>query len=56
MIADELKYVPRSNSTKPVWLHALAYGRPDANGKVDGRYEWISRPELVQTLQAMKWA
>ena len=53
-IADELKYVPGNAQNKQCWWLALAYGRDDA--KVDGDYEWIMRPELVQTLQAMKWA
>jgi hypothetical protein len=55
-IADELKYAPRPGEKKQMWLHALAYGRPDATETVDGQYEWIMRPELVETLQAMKWA
>ena len=55
-IADELKYAPRPGEKKQLWLHALAYGRPDAMETVDGQYEWIMRPELVETLQAMKWA
>ena len=52
LIADELKFMPALAAKKPVWLHALAYGRPDANGKVDGQYEWIMRPELVAALLA----
>ena len=55
-VADELKFVPATVSKKPVWLFAIAYGQPDANGKLDGDYEWIMRPELVSALEAMKWA
>ncbi len=55
-IADELKFTPRVGEKKQVWLRALAYGLPDATETVDGQYEWIMRPELVETLQAMKWA
>jgi hypothetical protein len=55
-IADELKYTPRPGEKKQMWLYALAYGRPDAMEAVDSHYEWIMRPELVETLQAMKWA
>ena len=53
-IADELKYVPDVSTNKQCWWLALAYGRDD--GAVDADYEWIMRPELVETLQAMKWA
>jgi len=53
-IADELKYVPGNSKDKQCWLLALAYGR--AEGVVDSDYEWVLRPELVETLQAMKWA
>ena len=53
-LADELKYVPEAPQSRDCWWLALAYGRAD--GKVDGDYEWIMRPELVETLQAMKWA
>jgi hypothetical protein len=56
LIADELKYVPGVASKKPVWLNAIAYGQPDAEGKLDGDFEWTMRPELVQALEAMKWA
>jgi hypothetical protein len=53
-IADELKFVPAGAKGKPCWCLALAYGRED--GDIDGDYEWVMRPELVETLQAMKWA
>jgi hypothetical protein len=56
LIADALKFTPKLVGKKPMWLHTLAYGVPDANGKIDGEYEWIMRPELVEALQAMKWA
>jgi hypothetical protein len=56
LIADELKFVPGSVSNKPVWLCAIAYGQPDADSKMDGDFEWIMRPELVEAMQAMKWA
>jgi hypothetical protein len=56
LIADELKFVPGSVSNKPVWLCAIAYGLPDADAKMDGEYEWIMRPELVEAMQTMKWA
>jgi hypothetical protein len=55
-IADELKFVPGSVSNKPVWLCAIAYGQPDADAKMDGDFQWIMRPELVEAMQAMKWA
>ena len=55
-IADELKYTPSPGEKKQIWLHALAHGRPNAMEAVDSQYEWIMRPELVETLQAMKWA
>lgn len=53
-IAEELKFAPHLVKSKPCWCLALAYGRDD--GVVDGDYEWIMRPELVETLQSMKWA
>jgi hypothetical protein len=56
LIADELKYTPAAVSKKPIWLYAIAYGQPDATGKLDGGFEWILRPELVHALEAMKWA
>ena len=56
LIAEALKFVPALSSNKPMWMHAIAYGVPDSNGKVDGEYRWVMRPELVGTLQAMKWA
>jgi hypothetical protein len=55
-IADELKFVPVSSSNKPVWLCAIAYGQSDADAKMDGDFEWIMRPELVEAMQAMRWA
>lgn len=56
LIAEALHFTPALASNKPVWMYAIAYGVPDSNGKVDGGYRWIMRPELVGTLQAMKWA
>jgi len=53
-IADELKFTPGADKKKQRWLDALAYVRPD--GMVDDQDEWVMRPELVETLQAMKWA
>jgi hypothetical protein len=55
-IATELKYAPKVGANKKMWLHALAYGRPDSKKTMNGQYELIMRPELVETLQAMKWA
>jgi hypothetical protein len=56
LIADALNYIPGLDSKKPVWFHAIAYGQPNAAGKLDGAFEWILRPELVQALQTMRWA
>jgi len=53
-IADELKYTPAGPASKPCWWLALAYGLEE--GVIDGDYEWVMRPELVETLQSMKWA
>ena len=53
-IADELKYTPAGPASKPCWWLAVAYGSEP--GEIDGDYEWIMRPELVETLQSMKWA
>ncbi len=55
LIAEALKFTPRTASNKPVWLCAIAYGQADAKCKLDGKFEWILRPELVQALQAMRW-
>lgn len=55
-IAEALKFTPGTVSNKPVWLSAIAYGQADAKCKLDGKFEWILRPELVEALQAMKWA
>ncbi len=55
-IAEELKYAPSPGAKKHMWLHALAYGRPDSKETTDSQCEWIMRPELVATLQSMKWA
>ncbi len=54
-IAVELNFTPKRGEKQQIWLHALAYGRPDAVGTVDGKYEWIMRPELVESLKAMRW-
>ena len=54
-IADELKVAPNDSRGNPCWMLAVAYGRDD-EGKIDSDYEWVMRPELVETLQAMKWA
>jgi hypothetical protein len=57
LIADELQYTPTMNSkSKPCWLLALAYRRSDPVETADANREWIMRPELVGTLQDMKWA
>ena len=56
LIADALKFVPGSVSNKPVWLCAIAYGKPDTDEKIDGDFKWIMRPELVEAMQAMRWA
>jgi hypothetical protein len=55
LIADALNYVPDTLAKKPMWLYAIAYGQAVASGKIDGEFEWILRPELVQALQSMKW-
>ncbi|HZZ82273.1 MAG TPA: hypothetical protein VFE62_27495 [Gemmataceae bacterium] len=55
-IADGLKFVPAALAKKPIWLFAIAYGQPNANSKMDGDFEWVMRPELVQALEAMRWA
>jgi hypothetical protein len=54
-IADELKFTPQNVKSKPCWLFALAFGRPEVE-KIDHEYEWIMRPEMVATLEAMRWA
>jgi hypothetical protein len=56
LIADVLKYSPEPGAKKPMWLHSLAYVRPGMEEKDNGHCEWIMRPELVETLQSMKWA
>ncbi len=56
LIGEELKYEPGAGAKKVMWLHALAYGRPDAKKTAEGQCELIMRPELVETLQAMRWA
>lgn len=56
LIANELKYLPEPGAKKQMWLHSLAYVRPDMEEKIHGQHEWIMRPELVATLQSMKWA
>ena len=53
-IGEELKYVPTNPTSKHAWWLALAYGVGD--GEIDGDYTWVMRPELVETLQAMRWA
>lgn len=55
-LADELDYQPGVGAKKQMWLHALAYGRQGAMKTTEGQCELIMRPELVETLQAMKWA
>ena len=52
-IAHELKYAPGPGTKNQMWLHSLAYLREKT---LDGQHEWIMRPELVVTLQSMKWA
>jgi hypothetical protein len=54
-IADELKYVPGAVSKKPIWLFTIAYGQANSDAKLDGGFEWIMRPELVQALEGMRW-
>lgn len=55
-IAVALDYQPGAGAKKNMWLHAIAYGRQDATKTTEGQCELIMRPELVETLQAMKWA
>lgn len=55
-IADELKFAPSAGAKRQMWLHALAYGRQDVTKTTEGQCELVMRPELVETLQAMKWA
>lgn len=56
LIAEKLNYQPGDGAKKMMWLHALAHGRGDVKKTTEGQCELIMRPELVETLQAMKWA
>ena len=40
--------IRRPAMAAPCWWLALAYGLED--GVIDGDYEWVMRPELVETL------
>lgn len=53
-MAAELKFVPDSTLGKQRWWLVLAYGSGDS--PADNDFEWIMRPELVETLRSMKWA
>lgn len=54
-IANELRFTPPSAKSKVNWLLAIACGR-DGGEKIHADCELVMRPELVATLQAMKWA
>ena len=54
-IAESLGIEPSERRKGSVaWWRVLAFGRADQDAGED--FEWIMRPELVETLQAMKWA
>lgn len=54
-LSDALGIEPSERRKGSVaWWRVLAFGRADQDAGED--FEWIMRPELVETLQAMKWA
>ncbi len=56
-LADALGYAPDPRPSGAVrWWPALAYGKAGPEGALDGHFEWVMRPELVATLQSMRWA
>ena len=56
-VADALHYSPGPfPGGNKHWWRTLAYGNEGVPQTDDGHYEWIMRPELVQALQAMRWA
>lgn len=55
-IAKVLDYVPpkRSNG-EPMWFWTLSSGNDASPETLDGHYEFVMRPELVEALERMKW-
>ena len=55
-IANYLNYEPpkRSNG-EPVWFWTISSGNEASDTTLDGHYEFVMRPELVDALETMKW-
>ncbi len=55
-IAEVLGYMPpKRRNGEPIWFWTISSGNDASDETIDGHYEFIMRPELVEALEEMKW-
>ncbi|MDP5215579.1 hypothetical protein ORJ66_21275 [Pseudoalteromonas tunicata] len=55
-IAGFLSYIPpKRKNGESIWFWVLSSGNDASDETMNGHYEFVMRPELVQALETMKW-
>lgn len=55
-IAGYLSYEPpKRGNGESIWFWVLSSGNEASESTMDGHYEFVMRPELVQALETMRW-
>lgn len=55
-LADAIGYhPPQRKNGESIWFWTLSTGNDASENTIDGHYEFVMRPELVEALQEMKW-
>ena len=56
LIADYVGYNPPSRKNgEPMWFFTLSDGNEASDETVDGHFEFVMWPELVEALKELKW-
>jgi hypothetical protein len=55
-IAVQIGYdPPKRENGEPIWFWSISSGNDASSETIDGHYEFVMRPELVEALKQMKW-
>lgn len=46
---------PKRKNGEPIWFWVLSSGNEASDNTMNGHYEFVMRPELVEALETMKW-
>jgi hypothetical protein len=55
-ISDSLGYEPpKRKNREAIWFWSISSGNDASSETIDGHYEFVMRPELVEALEQIKW-